>query len=245
MRNLIVAVCVVVGFTGAADARNDESTQTQRQYLSGTGPNDTVEWQFKCTAGRRSGGWDVIPVPSNWECQGFGTFNYGHDKKKSDEKGFYKLPFTVPATWKTRRIIIVFEGVMTDTEVKINGRSAGPVHQGGFYRFTYDVTKLIKSGGKNLLEVTVNKVSANRMVELAERKGDYWVFGGIYRPVYLEAFPEEYVEWTSVDAKADGTFRLDVYLKNVKGADRVVARILDSKGRQVGSTSSDIPDGDK
>ena len=26
---------------------------------------------------------------------------------------------------------------MTDTQVKINGKSAGPVHQGAFYRFSY------------------------------------------------------------------------------------------------------------
>ncbi len=32
---------------------------------------------------------------------------------------------------------------MTDTTVLVNGRSAGPTHQGGFYRFRYDVTELL------------------------------------------------------------------------------------------------------
>ncbi len=32
---------------------------------------------------------------------------------------------------------IVFEGVMTDTEVKINDIPAGDIHQGGFYRFSF------------------------------------------------------------------------------------------------------------
>ena len=38
--------------------------------------------------------------------------------------------FDVPDTWKGKQISIVFEGVMTDAEVKINDVIAGPVHQG-------------------------------------------------------------------------------------------------------------------
>ena len=72
----------------------------------------------------------------------------------------------------------------------INGQSAGPTHQGGFYRFSYDITKLVKPG-RNEIEVVVAKESANKSVNHAERRGDYWTFGGIYRPVWLEARPRE------------------------------------------------------
>ena len=50
------------------------------QFLSGPDKDHTVKWQFYCTAGRNSGKWTTIPVPSNWELQGFGKYNYGHDK---------------------------------------------------------------------------------------------------------------------------------------------------------------------
>ena len=50
---------------------------TQRQYLSGTDQDDTVPWDFMVTGGRRAGTWSTIPVPSNWELQGFGTYKYG------------------------------------------------------------------------------------------------------------------------------------------------------------------------
>ncbi len=33
--------------------------------------------------------------------------------------------FAIEPAWQGKRIYIVFEGSMTDTEVKINGRSAG------------------------------------------------------------------------------------------------------------------------
>ena len=52
--------------------------ETQIQYLSGTGKDDTVLWDFFCTAGMQSGAWKKIAVPSCWEMQGFGVYNYGN-----------------------------------------------------------------------------------------------------------------------------------------------------------------------
>lgn len=78
---------------------------------------------------------------------------------------------------------------MTDTEVFINGKPAGEMHQGGFYRFSYDITDLLKPGKKNLLEVKIAKESANKSINAAERKADWWLYGGIYRPVWLEVVP--------------------------------------------------------
>jgi hypothetical protein len=109
---------------------------TEIQYLSGTGSDDTMPWEFFCTEGRRSGQWATIQVPSNWELQGFGTYNYGHDKNKAKEEGHYKTTFSCPDSWQNKTINLVFEGVMTDTLVKVNGQVAGPKHQGGFYRFS-------------------------------------------------------------------------------------------------------------
>ena len=48
--------------------------QTERQYLSGTGLNNTVTWRFRCSEGRNSGKWSKIEVPSQWELQGFGEY---------------------------------------------------------------------------------------------------------------------------------------------------------------------------
>ena len=81
--------------------------------------------------------------------------------QRVDERGLYEHEFTVPAGWSGRRVFLVFEGVMTDTSAKLNGQSVGPMHQGGFYRFKYEVTPLVKFGATNRLEVTVAKHSAN------------------------------------------------------------------------------------
>ena len=211
--------------------------ETQIQYLSGKGPKDAVQWDFQASGGRRSGAWTTIPVPSNWEQQGFGGYNYGQEAApKSDEHGLYRLRFPVRAEWKGRRVRLVFEAVMTDTSVKVNGRSAGPVHQGGFYRFSFDVTRLLTFGAENLLEVDVAKISANTDTEIAERGGDYWVFGGIYRPVYLEAAPAQSIEGAAIDARADGTLNVEATLDSVRTADRLEGQVLGADGQPVGAS---------
>src|SRR5688572_7094734 len=156
-----------------------------------------VQWDFRIDSGRGAGQWTKIRVPSCWEQEGFGAYYYGtQGRNKPDddpiipkERGEYRREFSVPDAWRGLQIRVVFEGVMTDAAVSVNGRSAGPVHQGGFYRFDHDITELIRFGETNVLAVQVDKESANVSVNRAERRGDYWTFGGIYRPVWLEARP--------------------------------------------------------
>jgi hypothetical protein len=66
-------------------------------FLSGIDNEHTVDWDFFCTSGRKSGYWTKIKVPSHWEQQGFGEYDYGRDYrtygkkfKFSDETGIYK-----------------------------------------------------------------------------------------------------------------------------------------------------------
>lgn len=228
--------------------------QTERQYLSGRGPADAVPWDFTVTGGRRAGEQTTIRVPSHWELQGFGTYNYGQEPNKSDERGLYRVSFKVPAAWSGRRVRLVFDGVMTDAAVKVNDRPAGPVHQGGFTQFRYDITHLVKFDADNVLEVEVSKVSANPETEKAERGGDYWVFGGIYRSVFLESVPAHSIDHVAIDARADGTFTADVTLGALRDRVRpegpslrpetLEAQILDADQKPVGeSFSAKIPAG--
>ena len=40
--------------------------ETEKMFLSGTDKDNTVEWDFFCTKGARSGEWTKIAVPSCW-----------------------------------------------------------------------------------------------------------------------------------------------------------------------------------
>src|SRR5689334_7788023 len=105
-----------------ASGYNGKAQRTEIRYLSGTGNDQTVDWQFYCTGGMNAGKWTTIPVPSCWELQGFGKYDYGFakDSVRGKEQGLYKYEFAVPSSWKGKKTNIVFEGSMTDTEVRIN-----------------------------------------------------------------------------------------------------------------------------
>ena len=106
-------------------------TETQFQYLSGSGKDDAVPWEFFCTGGRNSGVWTKIPVPSCWELQGFGTYDYGvwhradgnnpHPPPLPDEQGRYRREFTAPAS-DTSRIRVR----ATSARVLFSSKNAAP-----------------------------------------------------------------------------------------------------------------------
>ena len=224
--------------------------QTERQYLSGHGCDDMVEWDFFCTDGRNSGKWTKIGVPSCWELQGFGTYQYGitfygkaFPEGIADEKGMYKYEFEVPEKFRGQQVNLVFEASMTDTEVKVNGRKVGSKHQGAFYRFSYNVTDFLKYGKKNLLEVTVSKESENASVNLAERRADYWNFGGIFRPVFLEVKPAVNLRHIAIDAQMDGSFRANCYTNISNDGMSIRAQIQDNKGKKLTETTVPVKAG--
>lgn len=239
-------IIILVYLAAVVNVSAQKSAETQRQYLSGHGSDDMVQWDFFCTDGNHSGTWTKIGVPSCWELQGFGTYQYGmkfygkeFPEGIASEKGLYKYNFTLPAEWVNHHIELVFDGSMTDTQVQINGRKAGSMHQGAFYRFIYDVSDRVYFGKKsNTLEVTVSKESTNAGVNVSERRGDYWNFGGIFRPVFIVCKPVYNIERTAIDAKADGSFHAYVLLNKVLEGSSVKTVISDINGRQVAENTT-------
>ena len=251
MRRTILLVWAVV-MAMAVGAQTQ--VETQRQYLSGHGCDDMVEWDFQCTDGRNAGKWTKIGVPSCWELQGFGTYQYGmrfYGKATpegiADEKGLYKTEFTLPQDWQGRQIQLVFEAAFTEIRVQINGRKAGNgTYQGGFTRHTIDVSDRMFFGKKkNRLEVEVLKESTNPQVNLAERRADYWNFGGIWRPVFIVSKPSQNIQRVAIDAKADGFFTADVFLNRAVLGSQVCVDVIDASGKKVATSPTYIIAGDK
>ena len=216
MKNYLITLLTMLCALGVT--AQDGNVRTRRIYLSGTDAEHTRTWDFHCSAGQRSGKWSKIEVPSCWELQGFGEYTYGRFYKTkglepSTEVGRYRTTFKMPEGEVYK---LVFEGAMTDTRVWIDGRQVGPVHQGGFTEFSYDVTPFIKPGKRQTLEVMVSKESANKSVNSAERRADWWLFGGIYRPVYMEVLPKNHISHVSIDARANGEIYTEVEVSSSK-----------------------------
>lgn len=125
----------------------------------------------------------------------------------------------------------VIAGTLTNAVGSISNTS----HQGGWYEFSYDVTTNVVPGANtNVLEVTVQEASANSSVNSAERRGDYWNFSGIFRPVYLMAKPQSNIERLTADAQASGLMNLNIFLSGVTNNCSVVATVTDTNNVRLG-----------
>jgi beta-galactosidase len=144
--------------------------------------------------------WNTIPVPSNWQMQGFGiplytnvTYPFHKDPprvmgtppahftnfKYRNPVGSYRHTFTVPSDWKDRQVFIVFDGVDSAFYLWINGRKVG-YSQDSRTPAEFNITKYLTKG-KNTLAVEVYQYSDGSYLE----DQDFWRLSGIYRNVYL------------------------------------------------------------
>lgn len=123
---------------------------------------------------------------SDWE-----KVNFPHTWNTTDAKddasgyyrgvGWYRRVLNIPTDKKDKQITIYFEGANQEVELFVNGVSAG-THVGGYTRFSFDITKLVRFGDQNLFAVKVN----NRYNEdIPPLSADFTFFGGIYRDVFL------------------------------------------------------------
>jgi beta-galactosidase len=106
--------------------------------------------------------------------------------------GWYSRTIDIPAEYTDKQITIYFEGANQETEVFVNGKSAG-THVGGYTRFSFDITPFVTMGAKNLIAVKVN----NRYNEnIPPLTADFTFFGGIYRDVFLIITEKQHVSTT-------------------------------------------------
>lgn len=218
----------------------------EKTYLSGTYADTAVDWQFKMSEGRNSGYWTTIPVPSNWETKGFGYYTYGKDHKNYKTKpeiGFYKHNFNFHSK-EDKRYFVVFQGSMTETTVVLNGKKIGDTHIGGFTEFKYEITNFLKEG-ENILEVEVLKPAKHPQVVKAERIADYWLFGGIFRPVFIEEVPQNYIERVAIDAQMNGDFKMNVFTDTSKEKLKITAQLYDANHQKVGKPFSSKLEGNQ
>jgi len=76
------------------------------------------------------------------------------------------------------------------------------------------------------------------------RVGAYWNFGGILRPVWLEALPAEFIDRAAIDAQGDGQFSAGVYFGgSLTGPARLSGQIENLDGRWKDPFFADLPAG--
>lgn len=190
--------------------------------------------------------WDDIPVPGNWEFNGYGvpvyvSAGFGFRKnppyidRDDSPVGAYRREFNIPDNWDGRRVFIHFEAGTNAMYVWVNGQKVGYT-QNSKSPAEFDITSYIRKG-KNTLACQVYKYSDGSYLE----DQDMWRLGGINRSVYLYSTAQtriqDFFAHPDLDAKyKNGLFSLDVTLKNYAANSQsqvLDISLLDKTGKKV------------
>lgn len=189
-------------------------------------PSDAPEGFFRSDFGVRA--WDEIPVPSNWQMQGYDTAFYvnarnlcspaqpPHTREDFNPTGCYRRTFVLPEDWKGQRIFMYFAGVQSAFYLWVNGQEVG-YSQGSMTGAEFDITPYVRAG-ENTIACKVLRWCDGSYLE----DQDMWRFSGIHRSVTLFAKPPVHIcdvfARPDLDARyRDGTLTVDVRVRNASG----------------------------
>lgn len=199
--------------------------------------------------------WKPVSVPHTWNRVGYylsdpQTHVNGPDSvNKAQGVGWYHLSFTPAADGAGKRAFLEFDAASRTAEVWLNGVRLGE-HRNPFGRFRLDATDAIRFGQPNSLYVKVDNTQprfGNSTADVLPMTGDFFVRGGLYRPVSLVLANPVHIDL--LDSGGPGVYaatrsadttraRIDLVarLRNDSGAARDVTvdvQLLDDMGKAV------------
>ncbi|MFL9844868.1 glycoside hydrolase family 2 TIM barrel-domain containing protein [Flavobacterium rhizosphaerae] len=197
--------------------------------------------------------WKNIPVPSNWEMQGYDIpiyTNVAYPFPKNapyidgayNPVGSYRKTFTVPQNWDGKEVVLHFGSISGYARVYLNGKEVG-MTKASKTPAEFDVTNYLQKG-ENLLAVQVFRWHDGSYLE----DQDFWRLSGIERDVWLQAMPAvtiwDYAITSGLDSQyRNGLFYVAVdfkkYLK-IPPASTVTVVLKDPSGKEVFSKSREV-----
>jgi len=190
--------------------------------------------------------WETVAIPHTWNSKD--GQDGGNDYYRGI--GWYRTDLKLDKTLRGKKLYLKFDGVSSAAEVFVNGLPVGK-HKGSFGAFCFDITSFVKPGSGNTLAV---KVSNAKDSTISPLRGDFTMYGGIYRRVHLlvldqvsvspldDASSGVYVKQTSVSAERA---LLDVAVQLLNGTEnpaQVIVRcaLMDAKGKKVAATGAAV-----
>ena len=143
----------------------------------------------------------------------------------ADDALWYSTEFTVPSSWKGRRVVLNFDAVDWKADVLVNGIQVG-THTGGYTHFSYDVTPYLKNGSNSLV-VKVQDATDNdfqpRGKQVMNPSGIWYTpVSGIWQSVWLEPVaPAHIVDYYPVSDIKAGTLDIQVSTAGTQEGDVV------------------------
>ncbi|MDT5032340.1 MAG: hypothetical protein QOC94_2511 [Actinoplanes sp.] len=155
---------------------------------------------------------------------------------------YYRRTFTVPAGWSGRNVQLNFGAVDWQSKVWVNGQLLG-IHEGGYDKFSYDVTGALRAGGNEVIVGVWAPVESQDIPvgkqRLARGGIMYTPSSGIWGTVWLEPTnPARITRLDTIPNVAAGGLDLTVQGAGISGQG-VTAQVL-SGGQVVGTASGGV-----
>jgi len=196
--------------------------------------------------------WNMIPVPSNWEVEGYGHPIYLDERYPFTTKwpdvptdynpvGTYRKEINLSKELLSEDIILHFAGAKSAMYVYVNGSYVG-YSQGSKTPAEFNITEYLKEG-KNLIALQMFRWSDASYLE----SQDMLRMSGIEREVYLYTQPKVYVSDYHANTNLDdsylnGTFKGTVTINNSTSttAERIIIVEVIDKDKSIFKTSESI-----
>ncbi len=117
--------------------------------------------------------------------------------------GWYIKNLYTDSSFTKRKTYLYFEAVFQDAEVYVNGNLAGK-HKGGYTGFYIDITPHLLIGPGRIKNEIAVKADNRKNDDIPPLSGDFNMYGGIYRDVYLITVPQ--IHFSMNDYGSQGVF---------------------------------------
>lgn len=243
-------------YSSEKDALDNDVDNSCSLKLSGAWKFAHANSPFEAPAGFQEVNYDVsrwsdIQVPGIWQLQGWGNPHYTnvnypifvdppnapfHD----NQTGCYVHRFVVPLKLKGSQLRLRFDGVDSAFHVWMNGKAVG-YSQGSRNASEFDVTSFVNQDADNILAVQVYQHCDGTYIE----DQDQWRFSGIFRDVYLHAFPTSHIQDFHVQTLLDDAYEhanLTVQV-DIEGDGEIQLKLTDHSGSIVIESSRNVTTG--
>lgn len=198
-------------------------------------PQDFHQPEYNSTS------WDEIMVPGHWQLQGWGKPQYSNINYTfpvdppnipldQNQTGSYVRRFEIPKSLVGQRLRLRFEGVDSAFHVYLNGMEVG-YSQGSRNPAEFDVSHLVSWTQENTLAVRVYQFCDGSYLE----DQDQWRYSGIFRDVFLLAFPATHIQDVQIQTLLDDAYadaRLQVKL-SLEGSGTLGLKLLDRENKTI------------
>ncbi len=184
-----------------------------------------------------SNDWRKIPVPSNWELEGYGIPIYVNDRypfpanppqvpKEDNPVGSYLKTFTIPDNWKNQNIFLQIGAVKSAAYFWLNGSFIG-YNQDSKTPVEFKITNQVRSG-ENTLAIQVFRWCDGSYLECQ----DFWRLSGIERDVILYALPKThlrdfFIKTTFDDSYSNAELNIDLDFSHYSAEEKLYSLKLE------------------